>query len=68
MVSILEEIKLSLGPTVITKVKDRSGLWQCQTEKDRSGSGLRQCETEKDRSMLVGRHAAPKIICNVSLA
>ena len=31
-------------------------------------SGLRECETEKDRSMLVGRHAAPKIICNVSLA
>ena len=32
------------------------------------GSGLRQCETEKDRSMLAGRHAAPKIICNVLLA
>ena len=48
-------------------MKDRSGLRQCQTEKDRSGSVLRQCETKKDRSMLAGRHAAPKIICNVSL-
>ena len=68
MIRILEEIKLSLGLTVITEVKDRSGLRQCQTEKDRSGSGLRQCDTEKDRSMLVGRHVVPKIICNVSLA
>ena len=59
------------GPVEFTPVPDGEGpvgLRQCQTEKDRSGSGLRQCETEKDRSMLVGRHAAPKIICNVSLA